>query len=48
MMIRTDKSLFTTTILGIVVLREVFGLSDIIGAILILGGIALHRNESGE
>ena len=33
----------TTTILGIVVLREAFGLSDIIGAILILAGITLHN-----
>ena len=41
--ILTALNPLTTTILGIVVLREAFGLSDIIGAILILAGITLHN-----
>lgn len=41
--ILTAMNPLTTTVLGIVVLREAFGLNDIIGAILILGGITLHN-----
>lgn len=41
--ILTALNPLTTTILGIVVLREAFGISDIIGAILILAGITLHN-----
>ena len=41
--ILTALNPLTTTILGIVVLREAFGLSNIIGAILILAGITLHN-----
>ena len=43
--ILTALNPLTTTILGIAVLRETFGLSDIIGAILILGGIILHSKD---
>lgn len=33
----------TTAVLGITVLMEAFGLSDIIGGLLIISGIALHN-----
>jgi len=46
--ILTALNPLTTTILGIVVLREAFGLSDIIGATLIIGGIALHSMPEGS
>lgn len=38
----------TTAVLGITVLRETFGMNDIIGATLIIGGIALHNMPEGR